>query len=402
MRKSGVALAVGLVLGFVASVYASRNASGTYSLPSGNPVVSGTTITASWANNTLNDIKSELTDSLSRSGKGAMLAALQSYVGTVSAPGLTFSGDTDTGLYRIGANNVGLSCGGTKVIDASATTVTFPLGITVTQSTANATGIVTTGNGTGYGLSATGGSSNGDAIRGTGIGSGYGVVGTAGTTGVGIRGFGGSTSGVGIHGTATSGSAVYGQTNAGIGGEFFGGGSSSGVEATGGATGKGIIGVGGGTAVGGQFSNGTAATSGTRRDAVALTNGDVDMSGVADPTAAATVAADRLTPKSFAKAWGKIRVTTAGVVSVRDGLNISGTPVCSDATDDVIVTLTTAMSSGDYAVVADSNYATVYVNAYATANNTIRIMVTTMAGAGANPCSLAGDIDLSFIAIGAQ
>jgi len=30
-----------------------RNASGTYTLPSGNPVVAGTTIEASWANTTL-------------------------------------------------------------------------------------------------------------------------------------------------------------------------------------------------------------------------------------------------------------------------------------------------------------------------------------------------------------
>ena len=41
-----------------------RNGSGTYSLPSGNPVVAGTTIEASWANTTLNDVATELTGSL--------------------------------------------------------------------------------------------------------------------------------------------------------------------------------------------------------------------------------------------------------------------------------------------------------------------------------------------------
>jgi hypothetical protein len=47
----------------------SRNGSGTYSLPAGNPVVSGTTITSSWANTTLNDIASALTGSLAADGQ---------------------------------------------------------------------------------------------------------------------------------------------------------------------------------------------------------------------------------------------------------------------------------------------------------------------------------------------
>jgi hypothetical protein len=47
----------------------SRNGSGTYSLPAGNPVVGGTTITASWANTTLNDVASALTGSLAADGQ---------------------------------------------------------------------------------------------------------------------------------------------------------------------------------------------------------------------------------------------------------------------------------------------------------------------------------------------
>ncbi len=41
-----------------------RDAAGTYTLPTGNPVVGGTTIDVSWANNTLNDIAAALTGSL--------------------------------------------------------------------------------------------------------------------------------------------------------------------------------------------------------------------------------------------------------------------------------------------------------------------------------------------------
>jgi hypothetical protein len=47
----------------------SRNGSGTYTLPVGNPVVTGTTITSTWANSTLTDIASALTDSLAADGQ---------------------------------------------------------------------------------------------------------------------------------------------------------------------------------------------------------------------------------------------------------------------------------------------------------------------------------------------
>ena len=47
----------------------SRNGSGVYNLPAGNPVVAGTTITSAWANNTLNDVASALTGSLAADGQ---------------------------------------------------------------------------------------------------------------------------------------------------------------------------------------------------------------------------------------------------------------------------------------------------------------------------------------------
>lgn len=47
----------------------SRDANGTYSLPSGNPVSNGTTISATWANTTLTDIGSELSNSLDKGGR---------------------------------------------------------------------------------------------------------------------------------------------------------------------------------------------------------------------------------------------------------------------------------------------------------------------------------------------
>ena len=54
----------------------SRNGSGTYTLPAGNPVVTGTTIASTWANNTLSDIASTLTDSVAADGQTAMTGNL--------------------------------------------------------------------------------------------------------------------------------------------------------------------------------------------------------------------------------------------------------------------------------------------------------------------------------------
>lgn len=54
----------------------SRNGSGVYSLPAGNPVVTGTTISSSWANTTLSDIASALTASIANDGQTLPVANL--------------------------------------------------------------------------------------------------------------------------------------------------------------------------------------------------------------------------------------------------------------------------------------------------------------------------------------
>ena len=54
----------------------SRNGSGTYNLPSGNPVVTGTTITSTWANTTLSDIANALTGSVAADGQTPMSGSL--------------------------------------------------------------------------------------------------------------------------------------------------------------------------------------------------------------------------------------------------------------------------------------------------------------------------------------
>jgi hypothetical protein len=54
----------------------SRNGSGVYSLPAGNPVVTQTTISSAWANNTLSDIAATLTDSVAADGQTPMTGNL--------------------------------------------------------------------------------------------------------------------------------------------------------------------------------------------------------------------------------------------------------------------------------------------------------------------------------------
>lgn len=64
----------------------SRNGNGTYNLPVGNPVVSGTTISSAWANSTLNDIATALTGSVASDGQTPMSGTLN--MGTNRITGL--------------------------------------------------------------------------------------------------------------------------------------------------------------------------------------------------------------------------------------------------------------------------------------------------------------------------
>jgi len=53
-----------------------RNGSGTYNLPAGNPVTTGTTISSTWANNTLADMATALTGSVASDGQTTPTANL--------------------------------------------------------------------------------------------------------------------------------------------------------------------------------------------------------------------------------------------------------------------------------------------------------------------------------------
>lgn len=83
-----------------------RDSNGNYTLPSGNPVVSNTTIESAWANTTMDDLRQAMTDSLDRFGRGGMQAPFRFVDGTVSAPGMSWASEISTGFYRAGGNDM--------------------------------------------------------------------------------------------------------------------------------------------------------------------------------------------------------------------------------------------------------------------------------------------------------
>lgn len=103
-----------------------RNGAGTYTLPAGNPVVTGTVIESSWANTTLADLAAEMTNSLARNGAGGMTGPFKLFDGVESAPGLGFTLEPSSGFYRIGSGNTAFSILGTKVLEMLSTGITIP------------------------------------------------------------------------------------------------------------------------------------------------------------------------------------------------------------------------------------------------------------------------------------
>lgn len=97
-----------------------RDVNGNFSLTPGNPVVSGTPISSTVHNATLSDIAQAMTDSLSRTGLGGMLAPLPFQDGTASNPSITFTLELTSGLYRKGAGLLSFSILGDDILGIAA------------------------------------------------------------------------------------------------------------------------------------------------------------------------------------------------------------------------------------------------------------------------------------------
>lgn len=109
-----------------------RDSNGNYTLAAGNPVVADDLIEASWANDTLDDLATAMQDSLSRSGKGGMLAGLEAFAGTISAPGYAWADELTTGWYRAASGDIRFAIGGVDqdTITAALRTILPPLSLT--------------------------------------------------------------------------------------------------------------------------------------------------------------------------------------------------------------------------------------------------------------------------------
>ena len=93
----------------------SRNGSGVYNLPAGNPVVTGSVISSTWANNTLTDLATAMT-------------------GSIAADGQTpITGNLDMGSNKL-TNLVAGSAAGDSVEFAQFTTPTFTGNVTCSST----------------------------------------------------------------------------------------------------------------------------------------------------------------------------------------------------------------------------------------------------------------------------
>src|SRR3990172_150131 len=109
-----------------------RDASGTYTLPPSNPVQTGTPIQSTgWANPSMSDIGNELTNSLDRAGRGGMTGPFGVTDGSLSAPGMRFTNDSDNGLRRTGTNTWTLVAAGVDILQVNANGLTLVSGIAV-------------------------------------------------------------------------------------------------------------------------------------------------------------------------------------------------------------------------------------------------------------------------------
>lgn len=98
---------------------------------------------------------------------GSFSGALSLSAGTVSLPGLTFTGDTNCGVYRIGADNIGVACAGAKVLDIAAAGLAVTGLVSSTTTVTAGTNLVATSyiqNSVGAGLTAAG-TTRADALQ---------------------------------------------------------------------------------------------------------------------------------------------------------------------------------------------------------------------------------------------
>ena len=134
----------------------SRNGTGTYNLPAGNPVVTGTVIASTWANSTLTDIASALTGSVAADGQTPMVGDLDMNTnkivnlepGTVAGNAIEydqFVAATTTAVNITGGTINGTSIGETTRSSGKFTTLSANSTLGVTGATTLSSTLAVTG-----------------------------------------------------------------------------------------------------------------------------------------------------------------------------------------------------------------------------------------------------------------
>jgi microcystin-dependent protein len=119
-----------------------RNGSGSFSVAS--TFTSGTTISSSTMNSVLEDIGSELTNSVAKDGQSTMTGQLKAASGTVSAPGIAFGSDTGTGIRRSASGTMKVVVSGADVATIDSGGLTMESGYTIEdQAGVTVTGVPT-------------------------------------------------------------------------------------------------------------------------------------------------------------------------------------------------------------------------------------------------------------------
>lgn len=86
-----------------------RDGSGNYTLPAGNPVVTGTTVASAWANTTMADIAVQMNNVLTRDGLLGPLQPMKFPDGAIATPAMTYNSEPGLGWYRIGSSVMALA-----------------------------------------------------------------------------------------------------------------------------------------------------------------------------------------------------------------------------------------------------------------------------------------------------
>ena len=103
-----------------------RNGTGSYTLPAGNPVVTGTTISSTWANTTLSDIGTALTNSLAKDGQTTPTANIAMGGFKLTGLGAGSAATDSANLGQIQAQTYALlsSVSGTNTLTANSAPIT--------------------------------------------------------------------------------------------------------------------------------------------------------------------------------------------------------------------------------------------------------------------------------------